>query len=122
MKARILLASLLMMVGLAGCGSTGKQFLYTTGPGTPEIFQFQIRQNGSITALNPGNSASGTSPVSVLIHPSGNFAYIANFAGATVTLLMRSLVQRRTQFGEEFSQPREVVVGVVVYGIWVLYG
>jgi YVTN family beta-propeller protein len=90
MKARILLASLLMMVGLAGCGSTGKQFLYTTGPGTPEIFQFQIRQNGSITALNPGNSASGTSPVSVLIHPSGNFAYIANFAGATVTLLARN--------------------------------
>lgn len=86
MKARIFCA-LLLMTGLAGCGSAGKQFLYTTGPGTPEIFQFQMHQNGSLTALTPGNSAAGTSPVSVLIHPSGHFAYIANFAGATVTLL-----------------------------------
>jgi 6-phosphogluconolactonase (cycloisomerase 2 family) len=87
MKARILLASLLMMAGLVGCGSGTKQFLYTTGPGTPEIFQFRLNQNGTITALNPPNSAAGTSPVSVLIHPSGNFFYIANFAGSTVTLL-----------------------------------
>jgi YVTN family beta-propeller protein len=89
MKARILLASslMLMMLGLAGCGSAGKQFLYTTGPGTPEIFQFRLHQDGTISALTPANSSAGTSPVSVLIHPSGNFAYIANFAGATVTLL-----------------------------------
>jgi 6-phosphogluconolactonase (cycloisomerase 2 family) len=86
MKARILLASFLMM-GLAGCGSTNKQFLYTTGPGTPEIFQFRLNQNGTLAALTPNNSAAGTSPVSVLIHSSGSFAYIANFAGSTVTLL-----------------------------------
>lgn len=86
MKARIFLASLLI-AGLVGCGSGGKQFLYTAGPGTPEIFQFRMNQNGTLTALNPSNSAAGTSPVSVLIHPSGNFSYIANFAGSTVTLL-----------------------------------
>ncbi len=87
MKARILLALLSMMGGLAGCTSTGKQFLYTTGPGTPEVFQFQIHSNGTLSALSPGNSAAGTTPVAVLIHPSGNFAYIANFAGNSVTLL-----------------------------------
>jgi 6-phosphogluconolactonase (cycloisomerase 2 family) len=87
MKARILLASLWMMAGLVGCGSSGKQFLYTAGPGTPEIFQFRMNQNGALTPLIPANSAAGTSPVSVLIHPAGGFAYIANFAGSTVTLL-----------------------------------
>jgi 6-phosphogluconolactonase len=87
MKARIVLALLLLMGGLAGCSSTGKQFAYATGPGTPEIFQFQLHSDGSLGALNPDNAAAGTSPVSVVIHPSGNFAYIANFAGNTVTLL-----------------------------------
>lgn len=86
MKARILLA-LLLAGGLAGCSSVGKQFAYVTGPGTPEIFQFQLHSNGSLSALNPGNAASGTSPVAVVVHPSGSFAYIANFAGNTVTLL-----------------------------------
>src|SRR5215472_5704563 len=87
MKARTLSALLLMLIGLAGCSSGGKTFLYTTGPGTPEIFQFQIRSDGSLSALNPGNSPAGTGPVSVVIHPSNDFAYIANFTGNTVTLL-----------------------------------
>lgn len=87
MKARIILALSLIIGGLVGCGSGGKQFVYATGPGTPEVFQFQMNSNGSITALNPGNASVGPNPVSVVIHPSGNFAYIANFVGNAVTLL-----------------------------------
>jgi 6-phosphogluconolactonase (cycloisomerase 2 family) len=86
MKARIVLA-LLLAGGLAGCSSVGKQFAYVTGPGTPEIFQFQLHSNGSLSALSPANAQAGTSPASVVVHPSGSFAYIANFAGNTVTLL-----------------------------------
>lgn len=86
MKARIL-AALLVAMGLTGCISGGKQFLYVTGPGTNEVFQFQIHSNGALTALTPENSAAGSNPVAVLIHPPGDFAYIANFLGNNVTLL-----------------------------------
>jgi 6-phosphogluconolactonase len=87
MKARILLA-LALAGGLAGCSSgAGKQFVYVAGPGAPEIFQFQMHSDGSLSALNPGNAASGTTPAAVVVHPSGDFAYIANSAGNTVTLL-----------------------------------
>ncbi len=86
MKARILWASLLI-AGLAGCSSGGKQFLYTTGPGTPEVFQFRMHSNGSLTALSQPNASVGPNPVSVVIHPSGDFAYIADFGGNSVTLL-----------------------------------
>ncbi len=87
MKARMFLAWLLMAGGLTGCISGGKQFGYVTGPGTNEVFQFQLHANGSLAPLNPPNAAVGSNPVSVLIHPSGLFAYIANFAGNNVTLL-----------------------------------
>jgi 6-phosphogluconolactonase (cycloisomerase 2 family) len=86
MRARSLLA-LLLIGGVVGCSKVGKQFAYVTGPGTPEIFQFQLHSNGSLSGLSPENSSAGTSPVTVVIHPSGDFAYIANFAGNTVTLL-----------------------------------
>jgi 6-phosphogluconolactonase (cycloisomerase 2 family) len=58
-----------------------------TGPGTNEVFQFQIHSNGSLTALTTPTSAVGSAPTSVVLQPSGNFAYIANFAGNNVTLL-----------------------------------
>jgi 6-phosphogluconolactonase len=87
MKARILLA-LVLAGGVAGCSSgAGKQFVYVAGPGAPEVFQFQMHSNGSLSALDPGNAASGTTPAAVVVHPSGDFAYIANSAGNTVTLL-----------------------------------
>lgn len=92
MKAKILTALwvLIMAVmtgGLSGCISSSKQFAYATGPGTNEVFQFKVGSNGAITALNPVNAAVGSSPVSVVIQPAGDFAYISNFAGNNVTLL-----------------------------------
>jgi 6-phosphogluconolactonase (cycloisomerase 2 family) len=76
-----------MMGGLAGCASGSKTFLYVTGPGTNEVFQFQIHSNGSLTALSQPTAAVGSAPTSVVLQPAGNFAYIANFAGNNVTLL-----------------------------------
>jgi 6-phosphogluconolactonase len=87
MKARMFVALLLMAGGLTGCISGGKQFGYVTGPGTNEVFQFQLHADGSIAPLNAPTAGVGSSPVSILIHPSGLFAYIANFAGNNVTLL-----------------------------------
>src|SRR5262249_34750380 len=92
MKAKILTALLVltmavMIGGLSGCISGGKRFAYVTGPGTNEVFQFGVGSNGGLKALNPVNAAVGSSPVSVVLQPAGDFAYIANFAGNTVTLL-----------------------------------
>jgi 6-phosphogluconolactonase (cycloisomerase 2 family) len=90
MKVKILLAllsSLLIIGGLTGCISGGKQFAYATGPGTGEVFQFQIHSNGSLTTLNPPNAAVGAGPTSVVIRPAGDFAYITNSSGNNVTLL-----------------------------------
>jgi 6-phosphogluconolactonase (cycloisomerase 2 family) len=76
-----------MIGGLAGCASGSKTFLYVTGPGTNEVFQFQMHSNGSLTPLSQPTSAVGSAPTSVVLQPAGNFAYIANSAGNNVTLL-----------------------------------
>jgi 6-phosphogluconolactonase (cycloisomerase 2 family) len=78
---------LALVGGLAGCASGSKTFLYVTGPGSNDVFQFQIHANGSLMALNPANVSVGSSPASVAIRPAGDFAYIANSAGNNVTLL-----------------------------------
>jgi len=87
MRSRILWPVLVLMAGLAGCASGSKTFLYVTGPGSNEVFQFQMHANGSLTALNPPNASVGSTPVSMAIRPAGDFAYIANAAGNNVTLL-----------------------------------
>jgi 6-phosphogluconolactonase len=87
MKAGIFAALIAALGGLTGCISGNKQFLYVVGPGTNEVFQFQPRANGTLTALNPGNFGVGSNPISMVIQPAGNFAYIANFSGNNVTLL-----------------------------------
>jgi len=87
MRSRIPWPALVLVGALAGCASGSKTFLYVTGPGSNEVFQFQIHANGSLTALNPANAPVGSSPVSVAIRPAGDFAYIANAAGNNVTLL-----------------------------------
>src|SRR5215469_780542 len=87
MRAGFVAALCVMMAGVTGCISGGKQFAYVVGPGTNEVFQFQIHANGQLVALNPGNFPGGAGPVSTVIHTSGLFAYVANFSGNAVTLL-----------------------------------
>ena len=87
MKAGIVAALIVALGGLTSCSSSSKTFLYATGPGTNEVFQFQIHSNGTLTPLNPGNFGVGSNPASVVFHPPGDFAYVANFSGNNVTLL-----------------------------------
>src|SRR5579864_3078357 len=87
MRAIVLAAVVVAMGGLTSCITGHKQFLYVTGPGTNEVFQFQIHNNGTLTALDPASVGVGSNPVSIAMEPAGNFAYIANFSGNDVTLL-----------------------------------
>jgi 6-phosphogluconolactonase len=87
MRAGVVAAVCVMMAGLTGCITGGKQFAYVVGPGSNEVFQYQMQSNGRLVALNPGNFPGGAGPVSVVIHTSGLFAYVADFSGNAVTLL-----------------------------------
>jgi 6-phosphogluconolactonase (cycloisomerase 2 family) len=75
------------LLGLTGCIKGDKNFFYVTGPGTNEVFGFRINHDGSLTALGTPNFTTGSRPAALAIHPPGDFFYIANSAGANITLL-----------------------------------
>lgn len=87
MKAGIFAGLMVMLGGLTSCITTSKTFLYLTGPGTNEVFQFQVRADGELLALNPPNFGVGSNPVSIVFQPAGTYAFIANFSGNNVTTL-----------------------------------
>lgn len=72
---------------LSGCASGHKQFAYVVGPGTNEVFEFREQRDGTLTPLVTPNFAVGSNPSAVIAHTSGDFLYIADFAGNDVTLL-----------------------------------
>jgi 6-phosphogluconolactonase len=72
---------------LSGCASGHKQFVYVTGTGTNETFEFREQSNGSLVPLGTPNFPVGSNPVALAPHTSGDFLYIADFSGNDVTLL-----------------------------------
>lgn len=88
MRLFSLAAVLALTLGSIGCTKSGR-FLYAVGPGTNSVLGFQISERGSITALSSGFGTDSI-PVAVLVHPSGSFAWAANFSGGNITLFDRS--------------------------------
>jgi 6-phosphogluconolactonase (cycloisomerase 2 family) len=80
-----------MVVGiggfLIGCASGHKQFAYVVGSGTNEAFEFRVQNSGALLPLGTPNFPVGSNPSSVAAHTSGDFLYIADFAGNDVTQL-----------------------------------
>jgi 6-phosphogluconolactonase len=72
---------------LTGCASGHKQFAYVVGLGTNEVFEFREQGNGTLAPLGTPSFAVGSNPSAVAVHTSGDFLYIADFAGNDVTLL-----------------------------------
>ncbi|HET7871361.1 MAG TPA: beta-propeller fold lactonase family protein, partial [Terriglobales bacterium] len=87
MKTRLLSALCIIFLAFTGCVGGQKTFLYTAGPGTNEVFAFRVNTNGSITALGTPNFAAGSGPSAIAVHPPGDFVYITNSTGNTVTQL-----------------------------------
>src|SRR5581483_1929332 len=77
-------ASILM----AGCNSPHKEFAYVVGQGTNEVFQFSAKSNGTLVPLGTPNFPAGSDPVALAVHTSGDFLYVADFAGNDVTQLV----------------------------------
>ena len=72
---------------LSGCASGHKQFVYVTGQGTNEAFEFRVQSDGSLVPLGTPNFPVGSNPSALKPHTSGDFLYIADFSGNDVTLL-----------------------------------
>lgn len=71
-----------------GCASSHKEFAYVVGQGTNEVFAFESTRNGVLTPLGAPNFPAGSSPVAMAVHTSGDFLYVANFAGSNLTQLV----------------------------------
>src|SRR5438093_10975688 len=72
---------------LAACSSSSKQLAYVTLPQGNEVAVFRLEKNsGNLTPVLGSPFTAGTSPVSVLIHPSNKFAYVANQTGNDISL------------------------------------
>jgi 6-phosphogluconolactonase (cycloisomerase 2 family) len=84
MKVYGLAAVLALMLMTIGCGHSN-HFLYTVGPKTNSVLGFKQASDGVITGLSSGFSTDAE-PVSLFIHPSGQFAFTANFSGGNVSL------------------------------------
>lgn len=93
MRARTISALCMVMIAAAGaallngCAGAHKQFAYVVGQGTNEVFEFQVKSNGTLAALGQPNFPAGSNPAAVAVHTSGDFLYIADFGGNDVTLL-----------------------------------
>jgi 6-phosphogluconolactonase len=87
MKVHCLAGVLALMLGTIGCSSSN-HFLYVVGPGTNSVFGFQVSSSGAITPLSSAFSTDST-PVSVVVHPSGKFTYVANFNGQNISVFAR---------------------------------
>src|SRR5579871_4957492 len=90
MKIRGLAAVLAILLAMIGCGGSGGSghFVYVIGPGTNAVLGFQEGSGGALTTLASGFSTD-SQPVSMAIHSSGKFAFVANFSAGNVSLFDR---------------------------------
>src|SRR5215469_4861424 len=89
MKAFTLAGLLAIAIGATGC-STSNHFVYVVGTGTNSVFAFQQTPAGKLVEVTAPAATTDSLPVSIVIHPSGKFIYVANSAGNNVTLLATS--------------------------------
>jgi 6-phosphogluconolactonase len=96
------LAMLLLLPALAGCGgglqpltstnaSVPVLFFYVVGQDAQSVFGFQQNSGEAISSTNPSSAGTTLQPASVVVHPSGNFLYVANFGSNDVTSYSRNV-------------------------------
>jgi 6-phosphogluconolactonase len=58
---------------------------YSSGASAGTVSEYSIGTGGALTAMTPATVAAGPNPESVTVDPSGQFAYVANYGGGTVS-------------------------------------
>jgi len=102
---------------LAACGSSRRQTAYITTPLNNGVSAFRLDTNtGGFSQLLGSPYQTGVSPTSVIVHPSGKFAYVSNAGENTISLYKigstgaLSEVLPRTPTGPSPSQPSALLI------------
>lgn len=86
-KATALLVAGLSAATWTSCGNTSSHYVYATLPSANEIVVMREDPNsGTLTTLLNSPFSTGQAPNSVVLHPSGNYLYVANSAEDTISL------------------------------------
>lgn len=92
MKAFISIALILMIVLTSGClGSSSSAaapnlaFVYIVGEGSNNILAQAEKSTGELDSLSLASFSTNPRPVSLALHPSKNFLYVANLTANTVS-------------------------------------
>lgn len=85
MKVLRLAGLLIIAIAAIGCNNSG-HFVYVIGPGTNSVIGLQQTPSGKLVQLTSISGTTDSVPLSIIVHPSGNFIYVANSAGNDVTL------------------------------------
>jgi 6-phosphogluconolactonase len=91
MKALIRAVFMLMMVALAGCGSSSPKpaanvgLLYLVGQGANSVVAFFVKSTGELGPTSVNLFATNPRPVALALHPSTNLLYVANLSANTVS-------------------------------------
>ncbi|HWY22894.1 MAG TPA: beta-propeller fold lactonase family protein [Candidatus Acidoferrum sp.] len=78
-KALVLFFVLTSIAGFIGCGSTSSHYVYATIPAASQIVVYREDPNsGVLTQISGSPYAVGQGAISLVLHPSGKFLYVAN--------------------------------------------
>jgi 6-phosphogluconolactonase (cycloisomerase 2 family) len=78
-KALVLVFVLAGIAGCISCGSTSSHYVYATIPAVSQIIAYREDPNsGVLTQISGSPYTVGEGAISVVLHPSGKFLYVAN--------------------------------------------
>ena len=90
-NARIGVLVLAIFAGLAilsGCGSSSQSSRLVYVAGGQNIYAYRIKSTGAATAIVGSPFLAGVSPSSIVVHPSGKFAYVTTLTPSNVAALV----------------------------------
>src|SRR6202043_426662 len=94
-KRTALLGAIIALAWLAGCGGSGSSSgnvpsaggnAYVAVPEANAVASYRVSGSGNLKAVLGSPFSGGTSPISIVVHPSGKFVYTANQCGGDVSL------------------------------------
>src|SRR5258708_4967202 len=78
-KELVLFFVLGSMAGFTGCGNTSSHYVYATIPVASQIVAYREDPNsGVLTQISGSPYSVGQGAISLVLHPSGKFLYVAN--------------------------------------------
>lgn len=121
-KAFALVFVIASIAGCIGCGNTSNHYVYAAIPAASQIIAYREDPNsGVLTQISGSPYSVGEGAISMVLHPSGKFFYVANpgvggtteddislFTSASDGVLTE--VTPRTPLGSSASQPQLLVM------------